>query len=368
MEEMNFLVIDTAIRENRCFAIRRIPGEDKLRFTVAEADAVMTCCDMEELNGQAGFVFAPFYATEDCPIVCLQGEEYELDIPDATIPEPTQTWPFTHMTAGYPKRFRRFITPLREGCMKKLVLTRRIEIERTADFSPATAFLMACQKYPEAYVYLFHTPDTGTWLGCTPEIFLSGGNGNWLAAAIAGTQPLVADGLLPQVWSEKNYVEQQLVADFIQNQLTTAGLKPSVTGPYAIHAASDIAHLKTDFRFSVPDDNHTGNLLKLLYPSPSICGLPKEEAFRFINEKEGYDRRYYSGFLGRLDPKGENELYINIRCMEILPDFLELYVGSGLLPDSAASEEWRETEAKLRTMRSLIYKSYVPGEGKTGEQ
>lgn len=58
--------------------------------------------------------------------------------------------------------------------------------------------------------------------------------------------------------------------------------------------AGALSHLKTDFHFSLPDSNKLGNLLNLLHPTPAVCGLPKEEAYRFIQDNEKYDRRYYS--------------------------------------------------------------------------
>ena len=50
--------------------------------------------------------------------------------------------------------------------------------------------------------------------------------------------------------------------------------------------------------------DHIGDLLQELHPTPAVCGLPKEEAFRFIPDNEGYDRSYYSGFTGWLDTEG----------------------------------------------------------------
>ncbi len=97
-----------------------------------------------------------------------------------------------------------------------------------------------------------------------------------------------------------------------------------------------------------------GDLLKRLHPTPAVCGLPKEKAYRFIQENEGYDRQYYSGFIGWLEPEGKSDLYVNLRCMNILSDRLVLYAGSGLLLSSEPESEWQETEAKMQTMRRLL--------------
>ena len=219
-------------------------------------------------------------------------------------------------------------------------------------FSPGKAFFAAVERYIRSYVYLCHTPETGTWMGGTPEILLSGEKGDWQTVALAGTQSL-RDGKLPKSWDHKNWREQQLVASYIRRQLSTLGITPEEKGPYSARAG-EVSHLKSDFFFSLPDSEKLGDVLQLLHPTPAVCGLPKEEAYHFIIEHEGYDRSYYSGFIGWLDPKGKTDLYVNLRCMNILPQTFTLYAGGGLLAASQLEDEWQETEDKLDTMRRIV--------------
>ena len=128
---------------------------------------------------------------------------------------------------------------------------------------------------------------------------------------------------------------------------------PQRAGPYPAYAGA-LSHLKTDFHFSLKDNKNLGDLLKVLHPTPAVCGLPKEEAYRFILENEGYDRKYYSGFIGWLDPEGRTDLYVNLRCMHIEDEQLTLYAGGGLLASSELNDEWQETEKKLQTMRRIL--------------
>jgi isochorismate synthase len=95
--------------------------------------------------------------------------------------------------------------------------------------------------------------------------------------------------------------------------------------------------------------------LKVLHPTPAVCGLPKEKAYRFIKENEGYDRNYYSGFVGMLNPLGKTDLYVNLRCLNYKVNELSLYAGSGLLSASELEDEWQETEKKLQTMKRLLF-------------
>ena len=304
----SYEIIDTLIKQGRSFAIWRIPSEDRLHFRMQSAGSPCLLYDIKDLNDRSGFVIAPFQVTAERPIVLIQ--------PD------------------------------------KLVLSRSKTIRKDPSFSPGKAFFAAEERYIRSYVYLCHTPETGTWMGGTPEILLSGEKGDWQTVALAGTQSL-RDGKLPKSWDHKNWREQQLVASYIRRQLSTLGITPEEKGPYSARAG-EVSHLKSDFFFSLPNPEKLGDVLQLLHPTPAVCGLPKEEAYHFIIENEGYDRSYYSGFIGWLDPKGKTDLYVNLRCMNILPQTFTLYAGGGLLAASQLEDEWQETEDKLDTMRRIV--------------
>ncbi|MDR2791518.1 MAG: chorismate-binding protein [Tannerellaceae bacterium] len=347
-----FLAIDTAIRNGYGIAVRHLPDEDVLRLTAVGHDAIFTTCDPAELNGKEGFVMAPFFASEECPIICMQAQEYELAIPEEAFPAPDGEYPFTRITTNYPKRFRRFITPIREGVMDTLMLSRRVEMEKPAGFSPSLLFLKACYRNPRSCVYLVHTPYSGTWLGCSPLPFLFGEGDDWQVSAVGGEQPLI-NGLVPPVWTERICDEQQMIADCVQVRLQATGLEWRNEPPRAV-PVGNVAYLKADFPFTLPDRDCIGDLLKALYPTPIVCGLPCEDAYRFIIDREGYDRRYYSGFVGYLSPEGRSEIHLNLRCMEFLSTKLAMYVGSLLLPDSTPAGEWKETESQISFLRSFL--------------
>ena len=172
----------------------------------------------------------------------------------------------------------------------------------------------------------------------------------------SGVRWPLQNGNLPQEWGEKNRQEQEYVVSYIRRQLLSLDIHPAESGPYPAYAGA-LSHLKTSFHFTLRDNRKLGSLLKVLHPTPAVCGLPKEEAYRFILENEGYDRRYYSGFIGWLDPDGRTDLYVNLRCMHIEEEQLTLYAGGGLLASSELNDEWLETEKKLQTMRRIIVPS-----------
>jgi isochorismate synthase len=82
--------------------------------------------------------------------------------------------------------------------------------------------------------------------------------------------------------------------------------------------------------------------------------MPKDKALAFILQQEGYDRSFYSGYLGPVHIDGQSHLYVNLRCMQLGSDRAYLYVGGGVTADSCPDAEWRETELKAGTLLSVL--------------
>lgn len=364
-------LLDSLTHSRFGFALYRLPWTDECYLVLQTSGEVEQPVGIQELNGKKGFVMAPFRISEEHPLVFIRPDAtaYDWDeisetlaslendhaLPAATTP-PSKATPFVSEETDkeqYARAFHRFIVPLQEKQFQKLVLSRSSARHVEEDFSPLGAFVRACNSYPRMMIYLCHTPASGTWLGSTPEILLSGHGREWHTVALAGTMPM-QDEVMPTDWDEKNRKEQSYVADYIRRILKKFGSKTTEKGPYTARAGQ-LVHLKTDFHFLLKNADHIGDLLQALHPTPAVCGLPKEEAFRFIADNEGYDRRYYSGFTGWLDTEGHTDLYVNLRCAEIKPGEAILYAGGGILASSEVESEWAETGAKMDTMQSILH-------------
>ena len=359
-------LIDQLTQRRLSFALYRLPWTDECYLILQQSEEVEQLQDITELNGKQGFILSPFQQTEEHPIVVIRPDVTAYDWEEITqavaslekidtirqSSTPVSTLNEQERYDRYYAAFRRFMEPLKEKKFKKLVLSRPAFCPIGESFSPLGTFVKACNDYPRMMIYLCHTPVTGTWLGSTPEIILSGSYQSWKTVALAGTLPIV-DGVEPTEWSDKNKEEQAIVAEYIREIIKKHGAKMTEKGPYTARAGQ-LVHLKTDFLFQLKETGFLGNLLKELHPTPAICGLPKEEAYQFILANEGYDRRYYSGMVGWLDPKGQTDLYVNLRCMEIRSTEVKLYAGGGILPSSEVRSEWEETTQKMKTMKNIL--------------
>lgn len=340
------------------FAIYRLPGEARCTL-VGQEGAPASFSSLRELSGKRGFVIAPFAVSKNMPVLVLKADVVKQCSPDEVAAMqnlschldgcnlPIQ--PASRET--YHEDFCRFHRTFSAIGFQKLVLARSADIVHNGTDSVAL-FSRACKLYPDAFVTLFSAPQCGTWLMATPETLLSLAGDSWRTIALAGTMSYSDD--LPQ-WSEKNVREQAYVSRYINECLEQFSNEITMSQPYTVRAGN-LAHLRTDFSFTLADEADLGEVLDALHPTPAVCGLPKQEAHRFIMENETCDRSYYSGFSGPLDLNGVTAMFVSLRCMRILDDRYRLYAGGGILPQSDEELEWRETEAKMHAMLSLMEK------------
>ncbi len=251
------------------------------------------------------------------------------------------------------------IQAILEGELQKVVLSRPKHIELPSNFEAVSVFQKLSAKYFNAFVYLSHLPDVGTWMGASPEILLSIDQHQWFTTvALAGTQPYLEGQVLSEVaWRQKEIEEQALVSRYIINCFKKIRLREfKEEGPKTV-VAGNLMHLKTIFQVDMQATNfpELGKvMLELLHPTSAVCGMPKQKALDFILEHEGYDRAFYSGFLGPINLSQEIHLFVNLRCMQIHEKQLTLYAGAGITEDSIPEKEWKETEMKCQTMLNIL--------------
>ena len=340
------------------FAIYRLPYANhciRVEQTDGEPAEFLSCT---ELNGRNGFVVAPFDITPEQPILLIRPDIVEnVEFrPERIEYKNSQLSTLNSQQDSYAIDFANYHAQLEAGLFRKIVLARCVDEVTSLPVEPMALFQCACERYPRMFISLVYTEKSGWWLTATPEILLEKQDSQWRTIALAGTMKLEGEQLNGEgetlSWSTKNIQEQRIVATYITECLEQFTGDFQEEGPRTVRAAN-LVHLRSDFTFTLPDSDHLGDLLHTLHPTPAVCGLPKRDTFNFIVKNEHSPRRYYSGFMG---PLGEQtHLYVSLRCMNIEGNRYHLYAGGGLLKDSTEEQEWQETEAKLETMRSLLY-------------
>lgn len=369
------------------FALYRMPYAGDSNATFSKGDCtllsgeVLEVSSCNELNTLQGFVMAPFvqssematpHSQREKPIlviradslssvkedeVCSLLQEVQLDAsPSVTTKNAchTSTLRSKNYRADYHIDFLNFHAHLLNDNFQKLVLSRCVEVEREEKTDPVELFQRASRRYPRMFIALVYTEQSGLWLAATPEVLLTGDGQQWKTVALAGTMAWADCNATLSQWSEKDVQEQRYVATYIAEQLGKFTKEFSEEGPQTVRAGH-LAHLRSDFNFTFLENANAGQLIEAMHPTPAVCGLPKKDALRFILQNEHHDRSYYSGFMGPMGVEGQTALFVTLRCMRIYENAYRLYAGGGLLKGSVEEQEWQETEAKLDTMRNIIY-------------
>ena len=370
------------------FALYRLPHEKQVTLVAQNEGEPLKLPSINELNGRSGFVLAPFSVTSEEPLLLIKPDVVKSfsDVTEAKDVICNSQMPYLQMVnailtgrkwhtyeerSAYAEDFARFHARLKDESFQKIVLSRCSVTPRDGEDHPLELFCKACQLYPRMFISLVCTEQSGCWLTATPEILLEGVGNQWRTIALAGTMKLKDEDLNGEgehaTWSTKNIQEQRYVATYLMNCLERVADDIHEEGPRTVRAAN-LVHLRSDFTFTLSDNECVGDVLQLLHPTPAVCGLPKQDAYDFILSNEHTPRLYYSGFMGPLnlrhqpsdispqtsDLSPQTHLYVSLRCMQVTDTQYRLYAGGGLLKDSVEEQEWMETEAKMETMRRVL--------------
>jgi len=344
-------------------AYYRLPYADHYVALSEESSEIRLLRSFDQLEGCKGFVVAPFQVTELTPIVLIEThDECQQAFYQHLSTEQCDVLGFQDSHDAYVSEFFQFHHQLEQHAMTKLVLARTSTVT-VGNCDVFSLFIRACQRYPRMFVALVTMPDGSQWLTATPEVLLQGSDDGYSTMALAGTMRLSGEELNGEGehmrWAAKDIEEQRLVSSYIADQLKALSIAYDERGPRTVRAAN-LVHLRSDFTFRLPDSVPMSSVIAALHPTPAVCGLPKREALQFILDHEHNQRAYYSGFMGPLNLQEDGglpqtHLFVTLRCMQIHPGSLTLYAGGGLLPESKEEHEWQETEAKMDTMRNIIY-------------
>jgi len=302
---------------------------------------------------EPGFVFAPF--DNSFPSILIPVSDSDV-ITESTTPHFDKNSSilyesFEDFKEEHSNLVEKTVQEIKKTGVKKIVISRKEKLVlENADF--VAVFLRLLATYSTAMVYIWYHPKVGLWIGATPETLLKLSEHSFSTMSLAATRPY--NNTLEIPWNAKELEEQSLVTDFIVDQIEI------VSKDYKIHEretvrAGNVVHLRTMISGEIKEkENGIRHLIEALHPTPAVCGLPREAAKQFILSEEGYERKYYTGFLGEMHVQGTSELFVNLRCMEVQDNLAFLYVGGGITAESIPEEEWEETKLKTRTLKKVL--------------
>ncbi len=369
----------------KALALWQLPGTQQRHLIIDSSENLLRGkIDLEE--APSGFVFAPFnnpkgsesllieasiHITADPLHVLVHQEliadrsfidDLEMELQGGSKDTPVFRLPKTahHSTqAAYESMVEQALDDIAQHKYLKVVPATTLEIDLELEFSCLDTFDQLCKHYPNAFKSIVSIPQQGTWIGASPEPIIEvDRHRKFFTAALAGTQAYHQKVPIPEVaWRQKEIEEQALVSRYIINCFKKIRLREfEEVGPRTV-IAGNLLHLKTTYQVDMEATNfpQLGTvMLDLLHPTSAVCGMPQLPAKKFIEEHEGFDRQYFSGYLGPLNMEEETHLFVNLRCLRLNQGSATLFAGAGVTADSHPHKEWIETQLKFDTLLAVI--------------
>ncbi|MEQ1509916.1 MAG: aminodeoxychorismate synthase component I [Sphingopyxis sp.] len=210
---------------------------------------------------------------------------------------------------------------------------------------------------------------TGTsWaLSFSPELFFAVRGGQIITRPMKGTaarhpDPAIDRGRAQELARDaKQRAENLMIVDLLRNDLSRIAVPGSVAVPalFRVETYPTIHQMVSDVTAKLPPAITPSQLLSTLFPCGSITGAPKIRAMEIIASTEAAPRGVYTGSIGFFAPDGEAAFNVAIRTLlidETTPKrngghCATLGLGSGIVADSIASDEWQECLAKGEFVR-----------------
>ena len=242
-------------------------------------------------------------------------------------------------------------TEIALGNFSKIVAARKERWEGELDRLNVVSTLVELRKqFANAMVFALQLGDEVVWMGCTPEKLMVLEEGLAHVHALAGTLTKDQD----PAWTSKEEHEQQVTHDFVAGILLENGVSDYRASTVGEVLMGDIKHLATEYIFSLPYER-VFSWIDQLHPTPAVGGWPQKEAWRWLDEQESLDRKFYSGWLGLLNASVQSaQIFVTLRCAEINKEGIFLYAGGGINDASDPETEWKETAAKMNVMKKSL--------------
>ena len=336
-----FDTISNYLETNTPFVCYVKPNETVWNLLIQKND------ELVEFTNQSGFVFVPFHEGKQV-VIPFEGNSFSQgNIENLEQKSAENFTTQTNQKDTFENLVSKGVSAIQQGEFDKVVLSRKIVLKE--QITILETFQNLISTYPTAFRYLFFHPNIGLWMGATPEQLVKINQNQFETVALAGTQ-LYSENV---IWATKEIEEQQFVTDYIISKVKYKVNYLIVSDTKTVKAGN-LAHLKSIISGELTSDFQANDLIKALHPTPAVCGLPKEQAIDFILKNEGYNRKYYAGFLGEYNKDNQTDLFVNLRCLEVENDVVNIYVGCGITKDSNPEKEFIETENKSMTMRNVL--------------
>jgi para-aminobenzoate synthetase/4-amino-4-deoxychorismate lyase len=194
-------------------------------------------------------------------------------------------------------------------------------------------------------------------ISLSPEQFFTIRRGIVEARPMKGTAPRHADPAADKAEAEalaadeKQRAENLMIVDLMRNDLARVSIAGTVAVPelFKVEAYPTVHQMVSRITSRLRPECDAVDLLQTIFPCGSVTGAPKVAAIEALARLEPEPRGAYTGSMGWIEPNsqgdaGDAAFNVLIRTLEwhVGSTKARLGLGSGLVVDSNAGNEWAE--------------------------
>jgi anthranilate synthase component 1 len=248
---------------------------------------------------------------------------------------------------------------VRAGEVFQIQVGQRFSVNTDAD--PFDVYRVLRTLNPSPYMYFLRTAEVDI-VGCSPEALVTVTAGRAVLHPIAGTRKrgdtAERDAALAAelVSDPKEQAEHVMLVDLARNDLGRIATPGSVEVVEfgAVERYSHVWHIVSTVEADVAPGKDAFDVLTATFPAGTLTGAPKVRAMELIDELEPVRRGVYGGAVGYLDAAGDLDMAIAIRTAVMRDGVAHVQASAGIVADSVAELEEKETENKARAVLQAI--------------
>jgi para-aminobenzoate synthetase/4-amino-4-deoxychorismate lyase len=266
----------------------------------------------------------------------------------------------------YAQRIQEIHEWIRAGDVYQLNFTAPYRVKVRGSMAALYAMLRARQ--PVEYGAFLHTQQGEHILSLSPELFFRideyDGERRITTKPMKGT---AARGRTTQEDREraewlrndpKNRAENLMIVDLLRNDLGRLAKFGTVQtdNMFAVERYSTLWQMTSTVSGDLRPDAKFGDIFRALFPCGSVTGAPKIRAMQLLAELEEQPRGVYTGAIGFFSPQ-RTVFNVAIRTLKMRSDEGTMGVGSGIVIDSVAADEYSECRLKAEFLHPVQQRS-----------
>ena len=248
---------------------------------------------------------------------------------------------------------------IHDGDIFQVVLSRKFTFNIDGDH--LTLYKTLRNLNPSPYMYHLKQ-DSKITIGASPEMLVRITNDKVETFPIAGTRKITEDEEINKqlaeelLHDEKELAEHTMLVDLGRNDIGRV-CKFGTVHPESlmqIKQFSHVQHIVSHVVGNLAPENDMFSAFKAVFPAGTVSGAPKVRAMQIIDELEPEARGPYAGAVGYFSFNGCCDFAIAIRSIFIDGKKGFVQSGAGIVSDSVAKYEFRETEHKAGAMLQAL--------------